>query len=209
MKSLGLVLIGLLFASPSYAAGVGSSGGGLAVVCRDSYGSITGAELLDLYEGTTRDHLTLVSPLNSLEAEYLYFTQELRHAAGDPRPVDQSVIDEFNELINGSLNFLPQGQHLVPACALGPTIPAPPMCDIEQLADYNDQTNVIDVDSEIWSALDYVNQGAFLAHETLDRTACERGSENVRRLVAQLFSTTPPSSEAAGVSCNNDLNQVH
>jgi hypothetical protein len=201
MKSLGLILLGILFASQTY-AGVGSSGGGLAVVCRDPQGVIESAELLDLYEGVARDHLTIVSPLDSVEAEYLYFTQEIRHVVGDTRPVDQSVVSAFDQIMDGSFHFLPAGAHPAPTCDMGSTIPVPPGCDIEQLATYDDQTNIIDVDSEIWSALNTVNQGALIAHETLYRdyrVAGDQTSENVRRLVALLFSTTPPAPETDGV----------
>jgi hypothetical protein len=186
-------------------AGVGTSGGGGAVVCRDANGNIRQAMLLDLYEGVVRDGLTMRAPLGSLDLEWTAYTQELRSIVGDERQVTESNLATFHEQFNEFYHFLPIGVKPEPTGDFGATVDVPSGCAIEQLAHYHDDTNIIDVDSEIWSALDSLNQGALDAHEVLYREYRQAGdqtSQNVRRLIARLFSTTPPGPESSGVPEN-------
>ena len=92
---------------------------------------------------------------------------------------------------------------LVPTLILG--------CKIDQLATYPDNSGIVDVDPEIWAALDSQNRAALFGHEAFYRMNRDNGdvtSHNVRRVVAYLFSTTLPARQIEGVpstamTCNS------
>src|SRR5687768_15205585 len=94
---LSLSLGGLSFlcnANVVRAAGVGSSGGGFAVVCRSTDGTIESAQLLDLYEGQARGD-RYRQPTGNLSQDYAIYLQYIRIAGDDTRPVAEADLDEF------------------------------------------------------------------------------------------------------------------
>jgi hypothetical protein len=189
---------------PAY-PGAGSSGGGNSVVCRNASGQIQSAMVLDLYEAVQRDGLKLRNPLGDLDREYGYFTQELRRIVDDPRPVDRDAIDFFHNELKTYFYFAPIGSSLQRIPDIGQSISIPSGCGIEQTAVYDDFTHQISINSEIWAALDSMNQMALVAHELVYRIYRVSGdgtSENARRLVAQLYSMNPAPRQKDGIPEN-------
>jgi hypothetical protein len=174
-------------------AGGGSSGGGKAVVCRDPIDdSISRAWLLDLYEAAPRWKWQLKPQTGNLTTEYARYLLELRRVIGDPRPFGEVEDRDLGSKIK-NLRFTPDA---IPVTSdLGQTVDLPKGCFIEQAVTYLDDSHEIIADPWIWQALDPQNQAALLAHEELyfmHRQGGEKTSESVRKLVSQLFSTTPP-----------------
>lgn len=189
-------LMALLSSAAFGARGGGmGSGGGKAIVCRGEDGSISSAQLLDLYEAEARYGWTLRGPVGDLTDEYADYVSELRRIAGDDRPFGDEDRAAFAESFERFYHFHPANEQLEDLEDVGATIAPPKGCGIEQLAIYDDELEQIDVSSDIWNALDPLNQAATIAHEELYRNyrrAGDTNSEQVRKLVGQLFSTTPP-----------------
>lgn len=199
VRNLSLSTFALAITLNAAIAGVGSSGGGKGVVCRDPQGRINQAMVLDLYEAVYEYGLKLRPSARSLDQDYAIYVQILRRIVGDPRPVGQEVIRQMLRFVR----FTASGVHL-PAIADAGQVPSlPNACRLEQIAIYHDDTNVLDVDREIWQSLDSLNQAALIAHEEVYKNYRDAGdvtSEKVRSLVGALFSTTPPKPQFAGVS---------
>jgi hypothetical protein len=65
-------------------------------------------------------------------------------------------------------------------------------CSLEQTAIYDDKKRSVAVNQEIWNALDETNKAALLLHEILYadyRRSGDTTSQNIRKIVAYLFST--------------------
>jgi hypothetical protein len=178
--------------TPSLAfAGGEVSGGGNAVICRDSADKIISAELLDLFEGRIVHHLNY--PSSDLPA--------LQQAQAAAKIIDQAW--DFNRPDNDGgrdylqravvdieklIQFLPRdigleviddSKHLV----------LPKNCKVTQIARY-EPNNTILVDSELWDHLNSQNKGALLLHEALYyylRILGESTSQRTRRTVAHAF----------------------
>ncbi len=177
--------------------GMGSGGGG-AVVCRDDAGKILSAEVLDLYEGKETYHLKIKEEIGSLEQEYLRFNRTMNIVSGFGMPPAQSVLDNVKKTMD-KFNYLPVDLRLELTNDFGALdFTLKPNCKIEQLAIYHDDKERIDIDSEIWDTLDNTNKAALLAHELIYksyRNTDEDNSKLTRKVVAMLFSTTPPKSQ--------------
>lgn len=186
-----------LFAYATMAqAGVGSSGGGGAQVCRDSQGLIQFAELLDLYEAR-EFYGGLVESAGTLEGDYLqavrntYQLQGAGECLGGPCFKEARVRENLKNFM-ARVDFLPSGQHLPLLGDFGRTIPplSIPGCGYEQLAVFHDDLGRVSVDPEIWRALSTRDQAALVVHETnykYERELRENTSEGTRALVAAVF----------------------
>lgn len=198
-KSYILSLMSFMTLSPLCAyAGVGSSGGGKAVVCRNSFtNAIESATLLDLYEARHQHGLQVVAPANGLDAELARFLEnDARTTLDNPEPVGQRDVERIKSIFR---SFRFSADKLTTLDDVGHTIVnIPDGCALEQLAIYLDRSNEIMVDQKIWEALDFQNHAALVAHEVIYRQQRVDGgdttSEVTRRLVGLLFSTTPPPS---------------
>ncbi|MCX6126638.1 MAG: hypothetical protein NTV34_18045 [Proteobacteria bacterium] len=182
-------------------AGVGSSGGGFAVVCRGNDHAIQSAQVLDLFEAQKRG-VELRKSSSDINREYALSLKYIRQSGDDHRPIGQTEMDQFQADINNYFVFLPDGLALGSTSDLGeiPTVPAG--CAIEQLAVYHDSEQRIEVSSEIWGALDSLNRVALFTHESLYylyRQAGESTSENLRKLIPYFFQKDLPTSQTAGV----------
>ena len=193
MKLITTILTLTSLASFAGQGGMGS-GGGASVVCRDTAGKIITAEALDLYEGRTRYGLTLKQPLGDYRQEFVRYNREMNNVGGFPVP-PQIVLEGLDQLVL-KLNFLPVGMKQELTNDYGDLyLELPENCKLEQLAIYHDKKNRIDIDSEVWNATDDMNKAAILAHEEIYRSLRrteEPTSELTRKVIAMLFSTTPP-----------------
>lgn len=187
--------------STSAEAGVGSSGGGKGVVCRNFNGKIIQSVILDLYEAVNEQGIKLRDSFGSLDQDYGAYVHTLRGIEGDSRPVDNELMSYLHETVN-HINFTGTGGHLPVTPDVGQVPSFSSACRLEQIAVYHDDSDVLEVDSELWASLDSLNQAALIAHEEiykLYRRAGDVTSKSVRSLVGRLFSTVPPNSVWNGV----------
>jgi hypothetical protein len=184
-----------MYLSAEAANGTGSSGGGKVIVCRNAHnGAIENSMLLDLYEAVHIYGLQLHTPLTNIESELQRFLEDLEISTVDnPQPVSNESLTRIANIVN-NLQFTD-----ITLTAIGDTgnaAAAPAGCSLEQLAIYNDVSNKITVQKEIWNSLDSMNRAALVAHELIYRQHRVEGGETTsriaRRYVGMLFSTTPP-----------------
>jgi hypothetical protein len=201
-----LATFALGWAAFAQAGGVGTTGGGYAVVCRDLDKTITSATVLDLYEAMHRDHLTLLEPAGTLIAEYERFLNRLRRSVDDPRPFSKEDHDQFIGELETNYTFLPSGTVLTPTGDTGSVSPIEEGCGLEQLAVYDDGSDQIFVNTDIWVHLDSVNRMALVGHEQVYHTyrlAGAKTSFNARRVIGEMLTTTPPPRVREGVPAAN------
>jgi hypothetical protein len=203
MGFLKAFLITILFLTTGSAiAGVGSSGGGFALVCRQADGRIGNAILLDLYEAQVRLGLKLPRASGSLERDYLRsITNSYRLKGNDPsqlRPTLDNLRDFFR-----LVKMTKAGERLPRLNDLGEISPLPRGCHLEQLAIFYDaKPIVVRIDSEIWKALDSLSQAALVSHELYyrrERIDKEPTSETTRALVGRIYAASGVVPTLAGV----------
>ena len=219
MKRLACILT---FTSLSTFAGQGGmgSGGGGSVVCRDNAGKILTAEVLDLYEGRETYKLEMRKEIGSLRQEYLRFNRTMNLVSGLSMPPEELVLETIDKTMD-KFNYLPHGLKLELTNDFGEIdFELKPNCKIEQLAVYHDKQERIDIDTEIWNKLNNINKAALLAHELIYksyRSTEEKTSKLTRKVVAMLFSTTPPKGQLSDMPkdetyiCfgHNSRNRIH
>jgi hypothetical protein len=182
-------------------AGVDSSGGGSAVVCRNaSNGIIVSAELLDLYEAKNLLGLTI----NAIETPYLEQALRVTQIIGKGNAFDgaiEHVLSDSVQKIQSSMRILPPGVGLTPIHDFQSII-LPKNCSIIQLARY-ELNETVTVDGDIWNALNNTNRAALLVHEALyrlTRSLGETTSDGTRIAVGKAFAGVQFESVLAGVS---------
>ena len=205
-KVLGAVAV-LASAGTSHAVagGIGSSGGGFAVVCRSAAKTIQSATLLDLYEAK-RNGFKLRPAKATIDAEYKEYLRQLRLAADDKRPVSQDDVLAFHKDLDVNFVFSPDGVSIGSTSDLGPVPSVPAGCAIEQLAVYRDSENTVYVNESLWKALDAQSAVGLYSHESLYftyRQAGEKTSEMVRKLLPSFFQVTDAPSQSAGIPANS------
>jgi len=191
--------LGLTFTSAPADAGVRSSGGGKAVVCR-TQGNVESVELLDLFEARTVRGLTLSEPMGSFEDEYVEYVRRINVIATKNTPNGASVrsrqatLAHLRETFARFVVYSRPGTILPDTGDAGTTARIPEGCALEQAAVYDDRIHELTLDPALWLAMDEKNRAALVAHEESYfglRKAGDRTSENVRRIVGALFSTNP------------------
>lgn len=197
MKSVLLGILATQLLTSVAIAGPITSGGGFALVCRNDNNSIISAELLDLYEAKNKFNYQLLTSTGSLEGDYVASvanTYRLQGYEGD------ILIDSFTRknlaMFLEKASFLPKTKKLPHLNDLGNHAKAPAGCAIEALAVWNDQTDAIKIDSEIWDNLDSLSQAALVQHELAykyQRSSYEKTSESTRAFVGTIFSVNAKS----------------
>jgi hypothetical protein len=175
----------LLLASFAFAGDKGN--GGYSIVCRDPQGTITSAELLDIYEGrilykkqytSEKSSQAIISSAFTRLQEFHSFSTKLRKEIS---------------LVEKNLVFIPEGNELEATDDAFPPIKKTG-CKFEQLANYTDGGEVL-VSQEIYDHLDDSNKAGLVLHEAIysmrRKALGETTSQNTRRLVAQLASSNP------------------
>ncbi len=182
-------------------AGPTSSGGGMAVVCRNSDGLIQSAKVLDFYEAEVRDASSILKSAGSLQADYSQLVQSTYALQGyDISNTDttQTNLNKFLERIRwvsapDTLSFTgDQGASAAP----------PTGCQLEQLAVFHDEDESIRIDSEIWNKLDSMNQAVLVIHELFyhqERKFGETTSESTRAYTRQVLTPSSYSPVKSGV----------
>jgi hypothetical protein len=164
------VFIGLLVAvsaamSLTAWAGPSTSGGGFAVVCRNSVDKIESAELLDLYEARTVYNFELMKSSGDEQRDYVRAVSNGYRLRGSNPPVTEHEILEHLQRFRKLIAWLPEDEKLPNLHDLGSTINIPSGCKIEPLAVFYDSQDVVLIDKEIWTALDSLSRSALVLHE--------------------------------------------
>jgi len=187
-------------------AGVSTSGGGYAVVCRDKSKSILSTELLDIVEGRLKYKLNMAEASGSAIKDYtqsvenIYFLQ-----TGKP------FVDCGLEICNPSKNFsnflnivdwvdskdqltfvhdIGNASEVIASLEKG--------CDIEQVAIFNDISGRVQIAKQSWEKMDSLSQAALIQHELVYRESRkfyllpESTSEHTRLTTALMFSVGLP-----------------
>ncbi len=195
MKRFYFLTIGI-FLSLQASAGPSTSGGGYAVVCRDPLGKIQSAELLDLYEARTVLGFKLMPSTGTIEGDYsesgrnAYRLQAVSYFApeyGEEQYTSAVNVTNFLK----TAQFTKSGEKLPSVGDFGVSPLLANGCALEQLAIFYDADWKIQVQTDIWNALDSRGQAALIDHEYhyryLRSEYGDKTSELVRLWVAHLF----------------------
>ena len=181
-----LLLASLLALSVSAFASGEKGNGGYSVVCRDTQGTITSAEILDIYEG--RILYKRNYPDNSFSVETLLNVAKYKmkeHVAFSAK------LEKEIDLANSNMIFIPEGNELESTDDALPVIKKTG-CKNEQLANYTDEGELL-VSQEIYDRLDNVNKAALILHEAIyslrRKSRGDETSQTTRRLTAQILAT--------------------
>jgi hypothetical protein len=184
MKAWGLFL--LMVSSLAFAGDKGN--GGYSIVCRDSAGTITSAELLDIYEGRILYKRNFAVDQNSVQDLIDVATSRLGEWGLFADKLQKEIA-----LIEQNSIYIPAGNELEPTDDAFPPIKKVG-CKFEQLANYTNSGEVL-ISQEIFDRLDNVNKAAMFIHEavySIRRKALgETTSQISRKLVAHLISINP------------------
>jgi hypothetical protein len=215
-----ILAFGLLGALSTSAFGLGTSsgGGGVGVRCANSSG--TYLETLDIHEAKLNGLTFYNLPQNRSDAVELSSYVFARHYfSGDPFFFEQykdSLKNEyFSKFFDGQLVQEPNGNwiqqkdvnHLPLSNDYG-NYKIAPNCELEQIAYFDDEHNILKINRKLFNELDYLNQAALFTHEMIyfmDRnypslhedlnSNAPRTSEVSRFFVGKLFSKQPPESK--------------
>lgn len=182
----------LLAAWPILAmSGVGSTGGGHAVVCKGSSSQVKSVELLDIFEARNERKLNIKTALGSEELEYLRFVKDRDNALGVRGQYDtESLLAHFRRTVKNVMSLTDKQLPLIDDH--GSTSNLPSGCEIEQLAVFYDDKNQYEVNQFLWNRLDSLNRLALFVHELQWRKhrldTREKTSIFVRNYVGGLFS---------------------
>lgn len=198
-KTLTSLLAAIFITSTAHAAkssaafqpllsGVDSSGGGNAVVCRNTKGRIKSAEVLDLFEARVLYGLTIPKTAETsvdLAERHIGF-------AGHLNPLYFMELERDFQRVVKNAKVLPPDIGLRPIDdSFSPALPK--NCAIEQLAAYQ-INNELYIDGEIWQALDETNRAALYIHESIYKAMRSFGAKNSvrsRKITGYLLSGFP------------------
>jgi hypothetical protein len=173
-----------------------NSGGGKAVVCRSSSGSIRSAELLDLFEAE-RAGISLARLPRAVDYYRLFMSRYLSLMGARPTNESDATIAKYikDVLTANWVVYVGRGENMPTTNDYnGPTQFSG--CKVEQLAVFRDdqvtRSYQLIINLEIWNALDSRDQMGLLAHEFIYRsnrfTEGDKASDRSRQLVGYLFS---------------------
>jgi hypothetical protein len=166
-------------------AGVGSSGGGNAVVCRDEKNQILSAQFYDLYEGEVRKGFAYPSTAETRDALLMAMDSYSRFE------IKEYTKAEINAIVAGIVT-LPSKVALEPSQDFGRdrAIVVPVGCHLEGVGYYETDGQLM-VSGDVYEALVPLHRAAFLLHEAIYKRARHAGatnSEDVRSVVALIMS---------------------
>ncbi|PIU00466.1 MAG: hypothetical protein COT74_05935 [Bdellovibrionales bacterium CG10_big_fil_rev_8_21_14_0_10_45_34] len=188
-KCLALLTIVVpFFAAAMAQAGAVTGGGGKGVICRDSNGAITFAELLDLFEAKQVYGLEVREYTGTLEEAIKNIKSDIEGTMTQP---EIHLFPLFRR-VQSILKLATREVVLKPVDDAAEVV-LPVNCHLEQVANYVDD-NLLIVSSEIWEAFDVTNKAALIAHEAIYRMERFGGSTNSRRarkIVGHLFAGYP------------------
>ncbi len=135
-------------------------GGGDAVVCRNLFGGIKSAEMLDVWEGKNHYKLSIT------ESKIDYKIQVDDAIAKLPSEYDRKIMRLFSDqIVQQALEFIKKGTKLVKIDDSYEVV-MPKKCKIEQVAVFQADQRVL-IDSEIWNKFSQTSKAALVLHESL------------------------------------------
>lgn len=177
----------MLSVLPAWAGGgAGDGGGGNAVVCRDSQGKITKAELLDLYEGAVRYNYDLTQDSDPLHVIN-------RALDRSPNLYARFQLSEMIQHVLNNHEFLRAGVALNPSADLGKGIgvPVPEGCRLEGVG-YYEEDGKLKISRSVYQALSPTDRAAFFLHEAAyalaRKSKNQSDSKDSRKYVAAVLS---------------------
>lgn len=195
MKGMSCLVLMLISMSANASLGPSTgSGNGYVIVCEDAAGE-SSAQLLDLAEAVERYHLSLPAPSGFTLEDYARSIRNTFRLRGlDPKSADAKALNDLNhfmDLVQWS------AQPLTRLNDYGDTIPIPRNCHLEPVAIFHDDTNTVEVNSDLWMRMDSLSQAALVTHEIfyhIERGLDETTSEETRLTVANIYSNSdiPP-----------------
>ncbi len=192
----------LLLATSLSAHAVQESHGGGGVVCRDATGKILSARLLDFWEAETLGY----AESNATAA----YSLAIAPSTDDEWTQAQAVIGKLKS-VNAELGDLVAVEHTLnqgrlnwinPGLSLVPPSDAPiefmaKGCSLEGIASFNDATDTLSIDPELYQALSATDRAGLWIHEAVYKVfrshlwGGETDSTRSRRFTAHLFSNYP------------------
>jgi hypothetical protein len=173
-------------------AGVGSSGGGSAIVCRDGKHEIISAQLYDLYEAGIYYSYHFTPSNISPRDQILNVTKKLDFDQFS-RPL---VLQTVQEIIQ-RIEFLPVGVSIAMPGDMGTNNPVikPQACEVEGIGFYT-ADGKLRISRSVYAAFSNTDKAAFILHEALYQIHRELGgrggnvedSQLARQMNAALFS---------------------
>lgn len=163
--------------------------GGYSVVCRDQAGSITSAEILDLYEGR-------VIYKNSYSEGQISSDDHMKEAINNLKdPLFIKYVNIELKLYIKNKIFIPIGNELEATEDAFPSI-RKKNCKFEQVANYL-STGEILIAEEIYQHFDELNKGALALHEAIysirRKAVGDTDSKTTRKIVSEILSLSPDS----------------
>ncbi|MCM2348752.1 MAG: DUF1566 domain-containing protein [Bacteriovoracaceae bacterium] len=159
--------------------------GGYSLVCRNTQGLITSAELLDIYEGRIIHKLEY--PKDELVVDALLSVAE--HRSMGNMAFNDKLQKEINQIRLNTV-FIPEGNELELTEDAFPVIKKKG-CQYEQLANYTNDGLLI-VSQEIYDHLDNLNKASLIIHEAIysirRKALDENSSVKSRQLTAHIMS---------------------
>ncbi len=174
-------------------------GGGKAVVCRNSAGKISKAEVLDVFEAKNLFGLNPIVFAGNLDYAVKELKSDLMKTMDQPEVHLLPLVEHVRKIFR----LVGSNAVLKPVDDAAEVI-IPVGCNFEQLANYVDDDLLL-VSEEIWNALDITNQAALIMHEAIYRLERYYGATDSRRsrkVVAHLISGFPFIQVRAGVPQN-------
>lgn len=191
-------------------AGVGSTGGGMAVVCSDPFGGPDKAELLDVYEARLDSTKTVMRATGSLEGDYYRLIRNIHRLQGYSSPMTspkeaRKSLKKFLSIVE----WVGEEEELPFLGDQGKTPEIPENCTLKQLAIFFDDQNLVKIKESIWKLLDSLNKAALPHHELFyesERDNAETNSESSRSYVRQAvtqngYTPVTQGSESAQTEC--------
>lgn len=197
-KIFYLTLICLVVPFIASAGGI-SSGGGTSIVCRNKKKKISNVRMLDLYEGAIRfEYPIVLSNVINSNSQYQSALANIK---------DSFLKTKINELANrliSKIKFLPNDVILAPASDLGDSygIVIPDGCELSAVGFY-EKDGTLRVSRKLYNFLSQTDKAAFILHEAIYKilrdTGVETNSENIRQIVAMIFSKDDFSQDATNL----------
>jgi len=174
-------------------AGVGSSGGGLALVCRDSNHDVTKAQMVDVLEAKSY-RLTIPTDTNAKD-EMGLIEEALANVKWSPQEINyaKSLLSRISELFNNenSVHYDGKRKILAPTNDYGTLhiIEQDEGCNFEQVG--HEDNGKLYINDAIYNHFDILNRAAFKLHEVVYETQRNAlsalTSENSRHMVALML----------------------
>ncbi|MCX6116431.1 MAG: hypothetical protein NT027_02730 [Proteobacteria bacterium] len=179
----------LFWTTSNLFAGGMSTGGGSAVVCRNSENQITYAEMLDLFEGRERFKMTINQSSDSPDVQVAAALERLNSNQGI-----KWFLKNLTEDLKAKQSFLPRhiGLHLPSDIGTDHAAYILDGCRLETVG-YYENDGTLRIATKVYESLTPTSKAAFLLHESIYKAtrdlSGESDSTKARSFVAKFFAS--------------------